>query len=51
MVDFKQNLMGLKSNFSLTSCHTKVEKHSLLYNLPIAEEGIVRFMPFASVSV
>ena len=50
---FKRSLTGLNSefSFSLTSCLTKAEEHSLPYYLPIAGGRIIGFIPFPRVLV
>ena len=50
---FKRSLTGLNSefSFSLTSCLTKAEEHSLSYYLPIAGGRIIGFIPFPRVLV
>ena len=50
---FKRSLTGLNSefSFSLTSCFTKAEEHSLPYYLSIAGRRIIGFIPFPRVLV
>ena len=50
---FKRSLTGLNSefSFSLTSCLTKTEEHSLSYYLPIAGGRLIGFIPFPRVFV
>ena len=49
----KRSLAGLNSefSFSLTTCLTKAEEHSLPYYLPIAGGRIIGFIPFPRVFV
>ena len=50
---FKRSLTGLNSefSFSLTSCLTPAEEHSLPYYLPIAGGRRIGFIPFPRVLV
>ena len=48
---FKRSLTGFSSKFSFShiGCHTKVEEYCFPHYLPIAEERIVKCIPFPSV--
>ena len=48
---FKRSLIGLNSEFSLTSYHAKRKEHSLPYYLPLARVRITGFIPFSRVLV